>query len=62
MTAFGAFVDVGAHRDGLVHISHLADRFVKDPSEIVSVNDTVIVKVLEVDIKRGRISFSMKDA
>ena len=62
VTAFGAFVDVGAHRDGLVHISQIADRFVKDPSDVVAVNDHVQVKVLEVDVKRGRISFSMKEA
>ena len=61
VTAFGAFIDVGAHRDGLVHISHLADRYVKDPSDVVSVGDTVRVRVLEVDRKRERMSFSMKD-
>ncbi len=62
VTAFGAFVDIGAHRDGLVHISRLADRYVSDPSEIVSVNDHVIVKVMDVDRKRGRLGLSMKDA
>ncbi len=61
VTAFGAFVDVGAHRDGLVHISQMADRYVKDPSQIVSVGDKVRVKVIEVDVKRKRVSFSMKE-
>ena len=60
VTAFGAFVDVGAHRDGLVHISKLADRFVKDPSDVAAVGHQVKVKVLEVDRKRGRMSFSMR--
>ncbi|MAN87818.1 MAG: RNA-binding transcriptional accessory protein [Algoriphagus sp.] len=60
ITAFGAFVDVGVHQDGLVHLSHLADRFVKDPNEIVHVNQKVEVTVLEVDIPRKRIGLSMK--
>jgi uncharacterized protein len=60
VTAFGAFVDLGVHQDGLVHISQLADRFVKDPNEIVSVRQQVRVRVLEVDVKRKRISLSMK--
>jgi protein Tex len=60
VTAFGAFVDVGAHQDGLVHISQLADRFVKDPNEIVKVNQRVKVKVLDVDVQRKRISLSMR--
>ena len=60
VTAFGAFVDVGVHQDGLVHISQLADRFVRDPGEIVKVNQRVTVTVLEVDIARKRISLSMK--
>ncbi|MBN3583252.1 RNA-binding transcriptional accessory protein [Algoriphagus aestuarii] len=60
ITAFGAFVDVGVHQDGLVHLSHLADRFVKDPNEIVSVNQKVQVTVMEVDIPRKRIGLSMK--
>ncbi|MCP4021373.1 MAG: RNA-binding transcriptional accessory protein [Desulfobacteraceae bacterium] len=60
VTAFGAFVDIGVHQDGLVHISQLADRFVKDPNEIVSVRQQIHVTVLEVDIKRKRISLSMK--
>jgi len=60
VTAFGAFVDVGVHQDGLVHISQLADRFVREPGEIVKVNQRVTVTVLEVDIARNRISLSMK--
>jgi len=62
VTAFGAFVDVGAHRDGLVHISRIADRYVSDPSELLSVNQKVKVKVMEIDLKRGRLGLSMKDA
>ncbi len=57
---FGAFVDIGVHQDGLVHISVLADRFVKDPREVVKTGDVVKVKVLEVDIARKRISLSMR--
>ncbi|HWQ52010.1 MAG TPA: Tex family protein, partial [Terriglobales bacterium] len=53
---FGAFVDIGVHEDGLVHVSQLADRFVRHPSEVVKVGDAVTVRVLEVDEKRGRIS------
>jgi len=60
ITAFGAFVDVGVHQDGLVHLSHLADRFVKDPNEIVSVNQKVQVTVMEIDIPRKRVGLSMK--
>lgn len=60
VTAFGAFVDVGVHQDGLVHVSELADRFVKDPGEIVKVQQKVRVTVLDVDIERKRISLSMK--
>jgi protein Tex len=60
VAAFGAFVDVGVHQDGLVHVSQLADRFVKDPSEIVKAGDVVEVRVLEVDLKRKRISLSMR--
>ncbi len=57
---FGAFVDIGVHQDGLVHISQLADRFVKNPMEVVSVGDIVTVKVLEIDPVRKRISLSMR--
>jgi len=57
---FGAFVDIGVHQDGLVHISHLADKFVKDPRDVVKTGDMVRVKVLEVDVQRQRIALSMK--
>ena len=57
---FGAFVDIGVHQDGLVHISQLSDRFVKHPSQVVSVGDQVKVKVLGVDLNRKKISLSMK--
>ena len=60
VTAFGAFVDIGVHQDGLVHISQLADRFVKDPAEVVRVQQQVTVTVLEVDVQRKRIALSMK--
>ncbi|BBA33785.1 transcription accessory protein TEX [Methylocaldum marinum] len=60
VTNFGAFVDIGVHQDGLVHISHLSDRFVKDPREVVKAGDVVKVKVLEVDVPRRRIGLSMK--
>jgi len=58
---FGAFVDIGVKQDGLVHISELCDRFVKHPMEVVSVGDTVSVKILSVDFNRGKISLSMKN-
>jgi uncharacterized protein len=60
VTAFGAFVDIGVHTDGLVHISQLADKFVKNPAQIVKVNQKVEVTVIEIDIKRKRISLSLK--
>ena len=60
VTAFGAFVDIGVHQDGLVHISQMADHFVKDPADVVKVQQTVTVTVLEVDPTRSRISLSMK--
>ena len=60
VTDFGAFVDVGVHQDGLVHISQMADRFVRNPSEIVKAQQQVMVTVLEVDLERKRISLSMK--
>jgi uncharacterized protein len=60
VAAFGAFVDIGVHQDGLVHISQLADRFVKDPHEVVKAGDIVKVRVVEVDMKRNRISLSMR--
>jgi uncharacterized protein len=62
ITNFGAFVDVGVKQDGLVHISQLADRFVKDPNEVVKLNQKVKVKVMEVDERRNRISLSMKES
>jgi uncharacterized protein len=60
VTAFGAFVDVGVHQDGLVHVSQLADQFVRDASEVVKVGQKVQVTVMEVDLKRNRIALSMK--
>jgi uncharacterized protein len=63
VTAFGAFVDIGVHQDGLVHISQLADRFVKDPNDVVKVQQPVTVTVVDVDVARKRIALSMrKDA
>ncbi|HYG21506.1 MAG TPA: helix-hairpin-helix domain-containing protein, partial [Verrucomicrobiae bacterium] len=62
VTAFGAFVDIGVHQDGLVHVSQLADRFVKDPAEVVKVHQKVAVTVTEVDLPRKRIALSMKAA
>jgi len=60
VTAFGAFVDVGVHQDGLVHVSELADRFVKDPREVVKAGDVVHVRVKDVDVERKRIALTMK--
>ncbi|MGL4288897.1 MAG: helix-hairpin-helix domain-containing protein, partial [Phreatobacter sp.] len=60
VAAFGAFVDVGVHQDGLVHVSQIADRFVKDPSDIVKAGDVVQVRVIEVDVPRKRISLTMR--
>ena len=62
VAAFGAFVDIGVHQDGLVHVSHLSDRFIKDPNEAVKVGEIVRVKVLAVDVPRKRISLSIKEA
>ena len=61
VTAFGAFVDIGVHQDGLVHVSQLANHFVKDPHKVVKVNQKVTVTVLEVDLERKRISLSMRE-
>jgi uncharacterized protein len=58
---FGAFVDIGVKQDGLVHISQMADRYLKSPFEVVSVGDIVKVKVIKVDAGRGRISLSMRE-
>jgi uncharacterized protein len=60
VAAFGAFVDIGVHQDGLVHVSQLADRFIKDPHEVVKAGDVVKVRVVEVDAKRKRIGLSMR--
>ena len=57
---FGAFVDIGVHQDGLVHISQMADKFIKHPLEVVSVGDVVDVQVLSVDVKKKRIQLTMK--
>jgi uncharacterized protein len=61
ITAFGAFVDIGVHQDGLVHISKICGKFIRDPKEVVKINQKVRVKVLEVDKERKRINLSMKD-
>ena len=60
VAAFGAFVDIGVHQDGLVHISALSDRYVKDPREVVKAGDIVKVKVLEVDVARKRIALTRR--
>ena len=60
VAAFGAFVDIGVHQDGLVHVSQLADRFIKNPADVVKVGQQVQVRVLEVDIQRKRISLTMR--
>lgn len=60
VAAFGAFVDIGVHQDGLVHVSQLADRFVKDPHEVVKAGDVVRVRVTEVDVARKRIGLTMR--
>lgn len=60
VAAFGAFVDIGVHQDGLVHVSQLADKFVKDPHEVVKAGDVVKVRVVEVDVKRKRIALTMR--
>jgi uncharacterized protein len=62
VTAFGAFVDIGIHRDGLVHVSELSDKFVRDPRQVVKVHQKVSVTVLGVDLERGRVSLSMKSS
>jgi uncharacterized protein len=62
ITAFGVFVDIGVHQDGLVHISELSNRFVKNPADVVKVHQKVLVTVLDVDLERRRISLSMKSS
>ena len=57
---FGAFVDIGVHQDGLVHISQLSDKYVKHPLDVVKLGDVVTVKVLSVDVKKKKISLTMK--
>jgi uncharacterized protein len=59
---FGAFVDIGVHQDGLVHISHISNKYIKHPLDVLSVGDIVKVKVLDVDVKKKRISLSIKEA
>ena len=60
ITNFGAFVDIGVHQDGLVHISQICDRYIKHPGEVLKVGDVVNVKILSVDTKKNRISLTMK--
>jgi uncharacterized protein len=60
VTAFGAFVDIGVHQDGLVHVSQLSDRFVRDPAEVVRAGDKLKVRVIEVDLVRKRIALTAK--
>jgi len=62
LTAFGAFVDIGVHQDGLVHISQITDRYIKNPAEVLKVAQKVEVTVVEVDLARKRIQLSMKEA
>jgi uncharacterized protein len=59
---FGAFVDIGVHQDGLVHISHISNKYIKHPLDVLSVGDIVKVKILDVDVKKKRISLSIKEA
>ena len=60
ITAFGAFVDIGVHQDGLVHVSQMANRRVNDPNEVVHLHQHLKVKVLDVDLRRKRISLTLK--
>ena len=60
ITAFGAFVNIGVHQDGLVHISQLADKYIASPSDVVRLGQQVMVRVVDIDLKRRRISLSMK--
>ena len=57
---FGAFVDIGVHQDGLVHISQICDKFIKHPIDVLSVGDIVKVKIVDIDVKKGRIALSMR--
>ncbi len=58
---FGAFIDIGVHQDGLVHISQICDKYIKHPTEVLSVGDVVTVRILEVDVPKKRISLTMRD-
>ena len=58
---FGAFIDIGVHQDGLVHISEMSDKYVRNPMDVVSVGDIVKVKILDVDVARKRISMTMRE-
>ena len=60
ITDFGAFVDIGVHHDGLVHISQMSDKFIKHPLDVVSVGDIIEVKVLSVDLEKEKVSLTMK--
>ena len=60
ITNFGAFVDIGVHQDGLVHVSQMADRYVSDPTQVVHLHQHVRVRVIDIDLRRNRISLSMK--
>ena len=60
VTDFGAFVDIGVHQDGLVHVSQITNRYIKHPSEVLAVGDIVTVKVLSVDVDKKRIGLTMK--
>ena len=60
VTDFGAFVDIGVHQDGLVHVSKISDRFIRHPSEVLKVGDRVKVKVLSVDVPKHRIGLTMR--
>ena len=57
---FGAFVDIGVHQDGLVHISQICDKYIKHPSEVLKVGDVIEVKILSVEVEKNRISLTMK--
>lgn len=61
ITAFGAFINIGVHQDGLVHISQMCDRYIKDPNEVVHLNQKVRVMVSDVDVSRNRISLTMRN-
>jgi uncharacterized protein len=61
ITSFGAFVDIGVHQDGLVHVSRISQRFVRDPADVLHVGQTVKVRVVEIDVERRRISLSIRD-